>query len=155
MTRTRTQPRKQFADFSTPAGRRLRRIWSRLLDELQTTEHEVTLIPAPEQMHSGHKIRIIQSHNADWYRKFANEFLNCRGIGSKRMKRPRTYIVRADMETMFRQLLADGSTGRVVYAERLMLWLDREIRNARGRKRAERGAVDAGTDPPDWGGIPF
>ncbi len=39
-----------------------------LLHDLEENRLEVVLIPAPEPMHRGHKIRAVQNSNPDWYR---------------------------------------------------------------------------------------
>ena len=63
-----------------------------MLNELTGSRFEVVLIPAPEPKHSGHKIRAKQEGNPAWYSCFVAQYTNCRGIGRKKMKRPRTYI---------------------------------------------------------------
>jgi hypothetical protein len=74
---------------NTPRARAMRKILVYMLDELERNYHEVVLIPAPEAMHSGHKVRALQYANAAWYSKFAQENVSIRGRGRKVYKRPR------------------------------------------------------------------
>jgi len=39
----------------------------RLYKEFLDKRYHVVLVPAPIQMHTGHKIRVAQSHNPGWY----------------------------------------------------------------------------------------
>ena len=42
--------------------------------ELLEKSLEVVLVPAPEPKHSIHMIRVCQSKNPDWYRKFCEQY---------------------------------------------------------------------------------
>src|SRR5258706_14904404 len=98
-------------DPNTPRGRVMKRIIQWLLDELENGMHEVVLIPAPYPRHSGHQIRALQYSNAAWYSKFAAQFVNCRGIGPKRMRRARKFIKRSCCEESLRRMLAGDFRG--------------------------------------------
>ncbi len=84
-----------------------------LLDELESSYLEVVLIPAPERKHAEHYIRAVQSQNAQWYRKFCEEYVSNRK-GSKlrtRIKR------RATIKAL--EKLANGINDSI-YTERLL-----------------------------------
>lgn len=49
-----------------------------LLDELEGNYLEVVLIPAPEPNYTDHKIRAVQYQNAEWYRKFCEQYVSAR-----------------------------------------------------------------------------
>lgn len=124
-----------------------------MFDELLKGSHEVVLVPAEDPQHSEHKVRVVQSHNAFWYRKFAAESVSCRGIGRKRMKRPRTFIKRLDVESAFEDLLTTGSTRRIVLTDRLTAWVNFEVARIRLKKRERRELEPAGDY--DFVDIPF
>lgn len=102
-----------------------RRLAEEMLFELENSHFEVVLIPAPERRHSGHQVRALQSANPEWYSRFASQYVNCRGVGLKRMKRPRTYIdKRATVKALERMLEGDE---KGIYAERLLNFMSHEI----------------------------
>jgi len=41
-----------------------------MLSSLQYNSLKVALLPAPESMHTGHRIRVAIGHNAQWYKDF-------------------------------------------------------------------------------------
>ena len=41
-----------------------------MLDDLEKHFLSVTLVPAPEQNHSGHMVRAVENRNPKWYSKF-------------------------------------------------------------------------------------
>lgn len=61
-----------------------------MLDELLRHRLEVVLVAAPEEKHSGHKIRLVCDQNAKWYREFCALYSGTRKQGHK----VRTYIHR-------------------------------------------------------------
>lgn len=93
--------------------------------ELREARFEVVLIPAPEPKHTGHQVRALQYANPRWYSEFTNLYRNCRGIGEKRMKRPRTYIKK---ETTLRALeqIGKGKT-EGVYIKRLLHFINSRV----------------------------
>jgi hypothetical protein len=120
----------------TPAGRAMRRILAWMLNELDQGSHEVVLIKAPDPQHSTHMVRIVQSHNADWYRLLAEQFTNCRGIGHKRMKRPRTFLKKVRIRRALERMIAGDFSG--VHAERLVDFIEMYRSNRRTRRRGSR-----------------
>lgn len=121
---------------SRAGNRAIQRIAAWLLDELRRGSHEVVLVPPAEVRHSGHKIRALQSSNAVWYSKFAAQFVNCRGTGRKRMRRPRTYIKKVHVDRALERMA--GGDFRGVMAERLVQFIETERSNARNRRRQKR-----------------
>lgn len=130
----------------TPAARAYQRIAKYLLMELENGFHEVVLVPAPEKKHSGHTIRALQYANAAWYSEFAGEFCNCRGIGRKRMKRPRTFIDKRRTRSTLQRMINGNFSG--VQAARLIDWIDRKRDN---RRHARRPAPMEATNGSDVG----
>ena len=110
---------------------RVRAVARRMLRELENGYLEVCLTEAPEVMHSGHKVRAVCSQNAHWYRNYCEKHTSCTGRGSRRRKRPRTYIKRRNTIRGLRNLIAGIRIG--IDAERLESVILREIAK---RKRA-------------------
>lgn len=54
-------------------NRKLQKLARQYLLELESSQLEVVLIPAPEQKHSTHMVRAVQEQNCDWYREFCEE----------------------------------------------------------------------------------
>lgn len=106
----------------------------------------VCLVPAREG--SG-KLRAVMTQNPPWYQRFVSRFENCRGIGRKRTRRPRTFISRVRTVTALKRILAGNRSG--VYAERLLEFIGRELTNERSSRRAASQPVD----PYDPDRIPF
>lgn len=123
-------------------NREFRRLAEEMLFELENSYFEVVLIPAPERRHSGHQVRALQSANPAWYSRFAAQHVNCRGIGRKRMKRPRTFIKKSDTIRALQRLLDGDENG--VYAQRLLTFISHEVE----RKRAS--ATPKTYDPNAW-----
>jgi hypothetical protein len=120
-----------------------RRIAKQMLDELENNYHEVVLVPPSEVKHSGHMLRAVQSHNADWYRAFAKQFTNCRGIARKRMRRPRTYILKKNVVRALQRIIrGDYERGRFVQVDRLLTFID----NYRERRRRNRERIPVTLD---------
>lgn len=142
-----------MTELSKAERRLFMRIANYLLDELARGSHEVVLIPAPDPQHSGHKIRMIQSHNARWYREFADQFQSCRGKGAKRMKRPRTFIKRLYMEAALIRMTEGDFSG--VYVERLLSFINLFRANRKHNRQAEREYREKTGAAYDYSGIPF
>ena len=53
-----------------------------MLTDLIWHHNEISLVPAPQPKHRGHKIRVQTESNSDWYRSLA------RDVGQKRRGRP-------------------------------------------------------------------
>jgi hypothetical protein len=105
-----------------------------MLDQLETWGGlDVTLTPAPDPMFTGHMIRVACSQNPPWYRKFAGQYVNCRGIGPKRMKRPRTYIQRKVVINTLRRMAAGEFNEHRTTERRLREFIRIEIANDRDR----------------------
>lgn len=49
-----------------------------MLYELQNQKLEIVLVDAPKPKHIGHKIRIVQTENPEWYRYYYANFPNVR-----------------------------------------------------------------------------
>ncbi len=56
-----------------------------LLD-LETNFNRITLVPAPEPRHNGHKIRVQESANPGWYRRFVAGRWNHAGCQVRRSR---------------------------------------------------------------------
>lgn len=95
-----------------------------MADELRSAQFEVVLIAAGEPQHSGQKLRALQFANPQWYSALCDQFTSCRGRGRKRMKRPRTYIVKTSAVAALEQIAGGRRSG--VYIER-MIDLIREL----------------------------
>jgi len=117
-----------------------RQLAEEMLFELENSHFEVVLVPAPEPRHSMHQVRALQSANPAWYSRFTAQYVNCRGIGKKRMTRPRTYIVKRLTIAALKRMLDGDMNG--IYAERLIGFIRRELWR---RERAERA-----TKPTEW-----
>ncbi len=116
------------------------------LHELETSDGlRVILVPSREADNRG-KLRAAESQNPDWYRKFAGQYTNCRGLGRKRMRRPRTNISRVRTITALRRILAGDRSG--IYAERLTEFFERELTNERHRRQAQAAEPDTGEPLP-------
>lgn len=109
---------------------------------------EVCLVPAADQKHgSSRMLRVAMNQNPPWYRRFAAKFENCRGIGKKRMRRPRTFIDRRLVIPALQRIIEGKPTG--LYCERLLAEIRLTIEN-------ERPSIEL-TDAVDYfaEGIPF
>lgn len=139
-------------DPKTPSGRAMKKILRYMLDELEGNYHEVVLIPAPDPMHSGHKVRATQYANARWYQKFNQEYVSIRGRGRKVYKRPRTYIIRGHTIKALQRMIAGNFEG--VYADRLIQFVEHFRANHRYKKNQNReyARADAAGEYDD---IPF
>ena len=96
-----------------------------MLFELENSTFEVILIPASEQKHANHCIRVKASGNPSWFSKFAGNYQSITGVGRKRKRKPTTFIKkRATLEALER-ILSGNYSG--IYAERLISFITREI----------------------------
>lgn len=116
----------------------------RMLRELDRGGLEVILIPAPEPIHSTHMIRAVANQNPQWFRKMCSYYMNCRGIGKKKMIRPRTNFNRRIARRALVAMIAGDNTSRIgrgSYAQRILSFIRRELRNederAANRKKIE------------------
>lgn len=50
------------------------------LEELETHHNRIVLVPAPSKNFDGHKIRVQESANPSWYRKFGTHFWRGRRV---------------------------------------------------------------------------
>lgn len=108
----------------------------RFLNELETSDGlQVCLVPPREETNVGAMIRAAYSQNPVWFRKFAAKFENCRGIGRKRMQRPRTYIDRRRIPNALRKIIEGRPAG--IYCERLLSFIEIEIANERAAAECE------------------
>lgn len=74
----------------------------RALEELETRRNKIALVPAPDSHFEGHKIRVIESRNPDWYIKF----------GAKYWKSERQFDLRRHrVENAFRRVLSGRVRG--------------------------------------------
>jgi hypothetical protein len=109
-----------------------------MLGELESSAFEYALIPAPDPMHSDHKIRAMQYTNPPWYSELCAEHVSVRGRGKKRMRRARTFIVRSEVRKSLVRIANNRADGHV-YDERLVTLIRRRI--AAARKKPNRGNV--------------
>jgi len=95
-------------------------IYRELFDELETCRQEVALIPAPDQRHSGHMVRIAVSWNPDWYRDL------CASYPSRRKRARRKSDTRVKRRSILQALrrLAAGLESRSLYAADLVAIAD-------------------------------
>lgn len=85
--------------------------------ELETHFNRITLVPAPEPRYTSHKIRVQESANPDWYRKFVDGRWNRKGCQVKR----------ARVEKALRRVAADGIVRRNGYETKLLSELMRAM----------------------------
>jgi len=87
-----------------------------MLQELDASNLLVGLIPAPEQRHCGHCVRVVWSHNPGWYREL------CAMFPRRRRRRHYRYtdstVKRNDVRRVLLGLLGDGSSSQ--FAEPLL-----------------------------------
>jgi len=103
-------------------------------DELESASFEVVLVPAREQRHSNHYVRVCQSGNPKWYRDLCAAHTSCRGIGRRRHKRPRTFIKKDTTLNALNNLSKGLAKG--VYAERLLFIIGRELERESSKGKA-------------------
>lgn len=87
-----------------------------MLQELDIMSLHVGLIPAPEQRHCGHCVRVVWCHNPGWYRDLCAMFPRRRRLRNYRYTD--STVKRADVRRVLQQLLAEGS--RSQFAEPLL-----------------------------------
>lgn len=88
-----------------------RALAGRALMEMRNQFNRIVLVPAPAPHFDGHKIRVQESENPSWYRKFATSYW--RSARSFQLKRCR-------VEKALKRVHADGVVRRNGY-ERLIL----------------------------------
>lgn len=52
----------------------LRETLAWMAEDLDQSRLEVTLVPAPDQRHCGHMVRVVAGHNPGWYRDLLSLF---------------------------------------------------------------------------------
>lgn len=119
-----------------------------MLIELETSYFEVVLIPARDPTHSGHCIRALQYANPAWYSEFCGSYVNCRGIGRKRMRRARTFIKKETTIKALQRMKAGDYSG--IYAERLDKYIKKKLDDEKQTRRREQEIDDL-----DFSNIPF
>lgn len=115
-------------------------IMENYLADLESTSHEVVLIPAPEKKHGGHQIRALQFANPQWYTRFNEQFMSRRGRGRKRMKRARTFIKKEYLIAELRRLLEVGDNWGGLYIERITEFIRVNLANEKYQKSLETAA---------------
>lgn len=85
----------------TKAPKRLRDTLRFMYDELEANRLNVVLIPAPEQAHIGHKIRVAEGQNPPWYKEFCAAYPSTVGRNS-------TIIRRHNVLVMLKKLFTNG-----------------------------------------------
>ena len=94
-----------------------------LLAELESTRLDVVLVPAPDQRHSGHMIRVAQEGNCEWYRSLCDEYQSSR---RRRSFKSDTKIKRAHTVRALERIIAGSYEG--AYAERLMPYVEERLK---------------------------
>lgn len=79
-----------------------------MLQELDIMSLHVGLIPAPEQRHCGHCVRVVWCHNPGWYRDLCAMFPR-RRHRRRRERYTDSTVKRADVRRVLQQLLVEGS----------------------------------------------
>jgi len=74
--------------------------------DLRLNRLSVCLVAAPEEMHSGHKVRVADSSNPEWYQRLCSRY----GSRSKSHRRWRTRIKRRNVLSVLRTMLNKGYT---------------------------------------------
>ena len=85
----------------------LRPVLREMLDEMAWKGLDVSLIPAPEQRHSTHFIRVVREHNPGWYRDLCAAYQRRRRVRAARFVDP--LFKRDDVTGVIRRLLGGGS----------------------------------------------
>lgn len=108
-----------------------------LLTDLLASRLEVILIPSrdPDCAMRGGMIRAAQERNADWYREFCREFPSNRKWQNKK---GRTKIKRRETIRGLKELISGRCETQ--YADRLRIFIVRQIANERHEERRKRAA---------------
>ena len=93
-------------------------------DELLERKLEVILIPAPEQRHTCHYIRVAVNRPPTWFSEFARRYLR----SSVRVPRLRPNFIKRRETLRALELIADGRAD-TLYAQRWLRELRRLIAN--------------------------
>lgn len=108
-----------------------------MLDELKSNFPEAVLIPAAEQKHHGHQIRVVQYANCKWYREFCALYMRPRPV------KARTIISRQTTIAALKRIIDGTQHGSMaVYRERLLDYVNRELK--RGTKVFDPDTFDLG-----------
>lgn len=126
---------------------RIRKRAAIMLDDLDREYHEHVLIPAPDPQHSCHKIRVMQYRNPSWYSELCSAHVSLRGRGKKKMRIPRTYIVRSEVRKALERIAADQADGHV-YDGRLVELIRRILERERRRPDATESIYKRCPDIP-------
>jgi hypothetical protein len=62
---------RTWTRFATPKEKALA---TRALEELETNFNKIGFAPAPQQNFDGHRIRVVESRNPDWYVEYGRKF---------------------------------------------------------------------------------
>ena len=89
------------------ASPELRQALRDMLEELDWRGLDVSLIPAPEQRHSTHFIRVVRDRNPGWYRDLCAAYQRRRRVRAARFVDP--LFKRDDVTGVIRRLLGGGS----------------------------------------------
>ena len=89
-----------------------------MLSDLMEHQLVVEALPAPEQRHSGHKVRVVVDQNPQWYQDFTARYEKRRAKPRNRSK-PDTRIYRSDMVRLLTNWLKHGYS-RSSYAPELL-----------------------------------
>jgi len=88
-----------------------------LIRSLEAKRLRVSLVPAPDPRHSGHKVRVVEEQNSAWYRDLCQDYISSRRIHPS-CKKTKTAIKRAHTLRALRKI-SQGHRGGL-YIERLM-----------------------------------
>lgn len=98
-----------------------------MLEQLESNYLEVVLIPAAEQRHAGHSVRVVQYANCIWYRRFCAMYSSSR---KDQNKKGRTLIKRRETIAALNKMIAHIPS-KSVYVERLFDFMSRENSKAK------------------------
>ncbi|MBI5520244.1 MAG: hypothetical protein HY916_09305 [Desulfovibrio sp.] len=88
----------------------LRPALRQMLHELDFACLQVTLVPAPEQRHAGHYVRLVVGHNPGWYRELCSMFPRGRRPRRNLERYPDSRIKRGDIRAVIERLLDNRGT---------------------------------------------
>lgn len=99
-------------------------LWS-MYNELNNAHFDVILVPAPVPMFSGHKVRMVNVSNPQWYKDICSQFITCRNnVRRKYRKHVDTRVKRQDILALLKRL-ATGQDVNSKYKDCLLTVADR------------------------------
>jgi len=92
-----------------------------MYNELLECKQEVVLIPAPEQTHSEHKIRVCQNRPPKWFTEFVNQYQKV----SKTYPKARPKVYRK--EVLNALLALNRGENKTINSNRLLQFINKKI----------------------------